>query len=60
MVTPYFARIFPPNKERFVDTSIPLTDFSTVSVPTSDNELSSRFLGLVARWVPVALRYYQP
>ena len=43
-----------------MDTSIPLTDFSTVSVPTSDNELSSRFLGLVARWFPVALRYYQP
>ena len=43
-----------------MDTSIPLTDFSTVSLPTSDNELSSRFLGLVARWVPVALRYYQP
>jgi hypothetical protein len=43
-----------------VSNSIPLTDFSTVSVPTTDNELSSRFLGLVAHWVPVALRYYQP
>ena len=39
---------------------IPLTDFSTVSLPAAENELSSRLLSLITRWVPVALQYHQP
>ena len=34
------------------------TDFSSVALPPRENDLSRRYLNLLLRWVPVAMRYF--
>ena len=34
------------------------TDFSSVSLPQRENEMSRRYLTLVTRWIPVGMRYF--
>ena len=34
------------------------TDFGTVSLPSQENVLSRRYLRIIERWVPVAMKYY--
>lgn len=35
------------------------TDFSTVSLRAEENEMSRRYLRVITRWIPVAMRYFE-
>jgi len=34
------------------------TDFSSLTLPETENDLSRRYLQIITRWVPVAMRYF--
>ncbi|MDA0745616.1 MAG: hypothetical protein O2954_03800 [bacterium] len=36
------------------------TNFTTISLPNTENALSRRYLSIITRWIPVAMRYYTP